>query len=90
MSVVQVYLVCAILIALLAIPAVLRVFFSRKEGAGDRLSSGCPSCESQEWHRVFVTGPPGYGSVVPCNPASRKTGVPVWNERDIENLRSKR
>lgn len=79
-----------VLIALLNIPTVLRIVFFREESAGGRVSSGCPSCESQELHRVFVTEPPGYGSVVPCNPASRKTGVLVWNERDIENLRSKR
>lgn len=50
----------------------------------------CDLCLSGEKHNVFITEPPGWGSVMSCNNNTRKNGVIVTSEEEIKELRSSR
>lgn len=50
----------------------------------------CSACQSGDAHEVFVTAPPGWGSVMPCSPLTRKNGVLVFTKQDILHLRAVR
>lgn len=43
--------------------------------------AGC-DCGITVPHKVFVTAPPGWGSLVPCTPQARVTGIRVTVEAD--------
>lgn len=50
----------------------------------------CPVCAAGIAHRVFVTSPPGWGSVMRCTPASRPAGVIVYSREEVQALRRHR
>lgn len=52
----------------------------------DRPGCGCPT-PTDVPHEVFVTAPPGWGSVMACTPASRAAGVVVTDPDDVARLR---
>lgn len=41
-------------------------------------TTGCPHCgwDSDAEHEIFITAPPGYGSIMSCNEVTAKHGVP--------------
>ena len=47
----------------------------------------CEACETGTAHRVFITSPPGWGSVMPCSAITRRSGVLVFSDEDIRVLR---
>lgn len=52
--------------------------------------SACSSCDAGEWHRIFITAPPGWASVMPCGEATRPHGVVVLNDQQIQDMRDSR
>lgn len=50
----------------------------------------CLLCAQAVWHRVFITAPPGWGSVMRCSQATRGHGVVVTNQGQLEELRLQR
>lgn len=59
----------------------------RRAHAGQDL---CDLCEEGIEHRVFITAPPGWGSVMPCSPFGRRNGVIVQTDEDIIRIRATR
>lgn len=55
-----------------------------------RPTNECTLCEDGTPHHVFVTAPPGWGSIMTCSYNSRRHGVVVRNEDDIAQLRAER
>lgn len=55
-----------------------------------RLDDECALCEDGTPHHVFITAPPGWGSVVACSFSSRQQGVVVRNHEEITQLRNQR
>lgn len=55
------------------------------------MTSGCGCLTPTDvLHKVFVTVPPGWGSVMACTPMSRRGGVLVYDEDDVARLRAQR
>lgn len=50
----------------------------------------CPACTAGIAHRIFVTSPPGWGSVMRCTPASRPEGVVIFCQDEARTLRAQR
>lgn len=53
-------------------------------------SPECPLCAQGEAHRVFITAPPGWGSVMKCSAATRPHGVIVRSQEEATHLRAER
>lgn len=51
------------------------------------MNDTCTLCDTGVWHMVFVTVPPGWGSIMPCNENTRKNGVIVKSNAEIDELR---
>ena len=50
----------------------------------------CDLCSRCVPHRVFITAPPGWGSVMKCSPSTRRNGVVVRTDEEIARLRAER
>lgn len=50
----------------------------------------CVLCADGVDHQVFITAPPGWGSLMPCSPTSRRHGVTVSSKEDVLHLRASR
>lgn len=50
----------------------------------------CALCEDGTLHHVFITAPPGWGSIMTCSSGSRRQGVVVRNDEEITQLRNQR
>lgn len=50
----------------------------------------CEFCAEGVEHRVFITSPPGWGSVMGCSAATRPHGVIVNTPEEIARLRAER
>lgn len=51
---------------------------------------GCKLCIDDIKHEIFITAPPGWGSVMPCSEATRPHGVVVMDELAVRALRAQR
>lgn len=56
----------------LAVAVIVLVLRSRRRPTA---KTDCPLCIDGRSHHVFITAPPGYGSLMPCTPDSRRRGV---------------
>lgn len=50
----------------------------------------CDLCSRGEAHQVFITSPPGWGSVMPCSEETRRHGVIVQTQEEVKRLRAQR
>lgn len=50
----------------------------------------CQLCGDEVDHDVFITAPPGWGSVMACSASTRRNGVVVTSDDDVAMLRSER
>lgn len=50
----------------------------------------CEFCAEGVEHRVFITSPPGWGSVMSCSGEARRHGVIVQTQEEAERLRAQR
>lgn len=50
----------------------------------------CTLCARGLDHLVFITAPPGWGSMVTCSPTTRRYGVVVRDQDEIDTLRAER
>ena len=50
----------------------------------------CDACSAGIDHRVFITNPAGWGSIMSCTPASRPHGVIIFSLDDARALRRQR
>lgn len=50
----------------------------------------CAACAAQIEHRVFITNPAGWGSVMDCTDASRPHGVIIFSLDEARQLRQQR
>lgn len=73
----------------LAIVTLVLIERSRRRVA-DVPVGDCDFCVESVDHEVFVTCPPGWGSVMPCSESTRKNGVVVMNGADVARLRAER
>jgi len=48
---------------------------------------GCEACAAGVAHWVFITEPPGFGSVMPCSPSARRSGVVIYSLDEARMLR---
>ncbi|MHA3724225.1 hypothetical protein ACXR2T_10135 [Leucobacter sp. HY1910] len=58
----------------LAMAMIVLILRSRRQAATE---DECLLCRAGAVHEVFVTVPPGWGSVVPCTAENRKNGIPT-------------
>lgn len=63
---------------------------SRLVARGSARESACSYCDAGEWHRIFITAPPGWASVMPCSEATRPHGVVVTSDQQIQDMRDSR
>lgn len=69
----------------LALATLLLVLRARRSGG--EVSTGCGLCDLAVEHRVFITSPPGWGSVMPCSEVTRRHGVAVLDEQEAGRMR---
>lgn len=50
----------------------------------------CEDCAEGIEHQVFITAPPGWGSIMKCSKDSRRHGTKVRTPDDISRLRASR
>lgn len=55
-----------------------------------RPRSECTLCADGIAHHVFITSPPGWGSIMTCSHNSRRQGVVVRNDDESAHLRAQR
>lgn len=63
------------------------VLLHRIKSAGPELDL-CHLCVHKVAHQVFITAPPGWGSVMPCSDATRGSGVIVSTREEMVLMRS--
>lgn len=49
---------------------------------------GCRLCIDDVEHQIFITAPPGWGSIMPCSATSRSHGLIVLDRLEIQKLRA--
>lgn len=54
------------------------------------IPEGCKLCIDDVKHEIFITAPPGWGSVMPCSEVTRPHGIVVMDELAIRELRAQR
>lgn len=50
----------------------------------------CTLCVEDAPHHVFITAPPGWGSIMPCSQNTRQQGVVVRSDEESAQLRAER
>lgn len=63
----------------LAVMSIYLIMSARgHESVAPTVDAGCPYCGWREdsEHKIFITAPPGYGSVMPCNEVTARYGHP--------------
>lgn len=71
--------------------ATLALIYRARAKVGDITPApDCNLCAQGEAHQVFITSPPGWGSVMGCSAATRPHGVIVSTPEDIARLRAER
>lgn len=70
--------------------ATLLLIFRAKRHDMNRPVDPCHLCADGVEHRVFITAPPGWASVMDCSADTRRNGVIVRNKEDIARLRAER
>lgn len=68
----------------LAIAALVLLYRGRRHFDRD---PGCTLCASGLEHQVFITEPPGWGSVMPCSEQTRNNGVVILDAIESAQLR---
>ena len=48
----------------------------------------CMAVPSSTDHVIFITAPPGYGSIMPCSAATARHGIPMTREQATDLRRS--
>ena len=64
--------------------------FLRRNAPEAPAPDACDLCSRGVPHRVFVTAPPGWGSVMKCSPSTRRNGVVVRTDEEIARLQAER
>lgn len=77
-----------ILNAPLALFTIFLVFRARAVPVA--IENGCAFCADGIDHRVFITAPPGWGSLMPCSETTRAHGIAVADESKLLRLRESR
>jgi len=62
----------------------------RSRRVSPAVPEGCKLCIDDVKHEIFITAPPGWGSVMPCSEATRPHGVVVMDELAVRVLRAPR
>lgn len=70
----------------LAIATIFLILRSRRPEAVIALGANCKMCDDGSDHQVFITSPPGWGSLMRCSPESRSRGVLVTDEESISRM----
>lgn len=47
----------------------------------------CAACTAGVAHWVFMTEPPGFGSIVACSPIARRSGILIFSSEEARALR---
>ncbi|GFZ89820.1 hypothetical protein GCM10011359_18870 [Nesterenkonia alkaliphila] len=55
-----------------------------------RAQPQCRDCAAGAWHKIFITNPAGFGSLMSCTSASRPHGVTIFSLDDARALRQLR
>lgn len=50
-------------------------------------ADGCQLCLREVLHQVFITAPPGWGSIMPCSTLTRGSGVIVTTTEEMALMR---
>lgn len=69
----------------LAIFSIIILLRGRRKVVPDR---SCGACNAGIPHSVFITGPPGFGSIMPCSWATRRSGAVIFSDEDARALRN--
>lgn len=54
------------------------------------IANDCVFCRDEIDHQVFITAPPGWGSIMPCSEATRSNGIAVADRGELLRLRESR
>lgn len=74
----------------LAVATLALIYRARATPEDPPAAPECEFCAEGEEHRVFITSPPGWGSVMSCSGETRRHGVIVQTQEEAERLRAQR
>lgn len=60
---------------------------SRRNKKRETACAHCATFSPDEEHVIFITAPPGYGSILPCSVATAGYGVPMLPETALARRR---
>lgn len=66
----------------------LRSISKNKDDERGEVCAHCSRFRADEEHVIFITAPPGYGSIMRCSDATAPHGVPMTGEQATELRRS--
>lgn len=71
-----------------AVVAVLRARRARDRSPEATVEPECALCAAGQWHRVFITVPPGWGSLMECRADARRNGRIVCSLEEASEVRA--
>lgn len=72
----------------LAFFTIVLILKNRKGETSKNWDRFCKSCGFEGDHLIFVTQPPGFGSIIYCSEENSKLGVPFSDYNDVKDLRN--